>query len=80
MFIKIPIYFELTGQFSPDEVKILSENWQRELTKQISNELRSWNRFRFEMAGKPSLLELKTGESVRRNIVKPDLSPSSEKK
>jgi hypothetical protein len=80
MFIKIPIYFELTGQFNPEEVRILSENWQRELTKQIANELKSWNKFKFEMTGKPSLLELKTSESVRRNIVKPDLSPSSEKK
>jgi len=76
MFIKIPIYFELTGKFNPDEVRLLTEAWQRELTKQIHSELKAWRKFKFDMDGNPCLLEIRSSESVRKDIVKPELAPA----
>jgi len=69
MFIKIPIYFELTGQVKPEEVQELVSAWQRELTKQISTEIRSWRNFEFKISERKLKLELRTASSVQKSIV-----------
>lgn len=69
MFIKIPIYFELTGQVKPEEVQELVSAWQRELTKQISTEIKTWRNFEFNISERKIKLELRTASSVQKSIV-----------
>lgn len=69
MFIKIPIYFELTGQVKPEEVQELVPAWQKELTRQISSEIRTWRKFDFKISDRKLCLELRTAASVQKSIV-----------
>lgn len=77
MFIKIPIYFELTGQVKPEEVQELVSAWQRELTRQISTEIKSWRNFEFKISERKIKLELRTATSVQKSIVS---NPPADKK
>lgn len=69
MFIKIPVYFELTGQVTPEEVQTLTQAWQTELTKQINSEIKVWRKFNFKISERNLTLELRTASIVKRSIV-----------
>lgn len=70
MFIKVPIYFEVTGQMVPDEVQDLMNSYQIELTKQIATELPSWKKHRIKYTKGVVEIMLLTAEQARRRLVK----------
>jgi hypothetical protein len=72
MFVKIPVYIEIVGSLTPQEIVEYQVTLQKHLTKTIleSSDFRDWRRFKGNISGRDFTMSVVTADFARNRIVK----------